>query len=230
MVQGGMSCVKYLMFVFNFIFVVCGIALIVIGAVVQKQDFTVFMNNKYVTAPTILIVVGVIIFVLAFLGCCGAIRENYCMIMTFGILLFLVFVIEIAGGITAYVNRSELENVLKQNMDSSIEQAKGDAKTIWDEMQSKWHCCGVNNYTDYGPVTNIPASCCPDDTADHKANTCPDLKAVYTAGCFGKMLDAMKNAIGVIGGVAIGIAVVELIGVMFSWCLASAIKKEYEGV
>lgn len=213
------------MFVFNFIFVVCGIALIVIGAVVQKQDFTVFMNNKYVTAPTILIVVGVIIFILAFLGCCGAIRENYCMIMTFGILLFLVFVIEIAGGITAYVNRNELENVLKTNMQDSIKQARGDAKKIWDEMQSKWHCCGVGNYTDY--AGNLPLSCCPDDKVEEQV--CP-VKDVYQSGCFDKMLDAMKNAIGVIGGVAIGIAVIELIGVMFSWCLASAIKKEYEGV
>jgi CD63 antigen len=225
MVQGGMSCIKYLMFVFNFIFVVCGIALIVIGAVVQKQDFTVFLNNKYVTAPTILIVVGVIIFVLAFLGCCGAIRENHCMVMAFGIMLFLVFIIEIAGGITAYVNRNELENILKDNMNNSIKQAKGDAKTIWNEMQSKWECCGVEDYHSYNGT--LPDSCCPADQVDQ--GQCPETSA-YKVGCFGKMLDAMKNAIGVIGGVAIGIAVIELLGVMFSWCLASAIKKEYEGV
>jgi len=76
MVQGGMSCIKYLMFVFNFVFVVCGIALIVVGGVVQGKDFTQFLNSKYVTAPTILIVVGVIIFVLAFLGCYGSVKKT----------------------------------------------------------------------------------------------------------------------------------------------------------
>ena len=218
-----MSCIKYLMFVFNFIFVVCGIALIVIGAVVQKQDFTIFLNSKYVTAPTILIVVGCVIFVLAFLGCCGAVRENHCMVMAFGVLLFIVFVVEIAGGITAYVNRNELEGVLKQNMNSSIQQDKADAKKIWDGMQIKWKCCGVDGPNDY-PDGKLPDSCCPQEI-----DNCT-VGESYQHGCFDSMLNKIKGAIGMVGGVAIGIAVVELIGVMFSWCLASAIKKEYEGV
>lgn len=224
MVQGGMSCIKYLMFVFNFVFVVCGIALIVVGAVVQNKDFTVFLNNKYATAPTILIIVGVVIFFLAFLGCFGSVRENHCMVMTFGILLFIVFVIEIAGGITAYVNRNQLEGVLKDNMNSSIQQNKTDARKIWDEMQLKWHCCGVDGPQDY-PNGTIPASCC-----EQPLETECKLKDANKNGCFDKMLDRVKGVAGMAGGVAIGIAVVELIGVMFSWCLASAIKKEYEGV
>jgi CD63 antigen len=224
MVQGGMSCIKYLMFVFNFIFVICGIALIVIGAVVQKEDFTYFLNSKYVTAPTILIVVGCIIFILAFLGCCGAVKENHCMVMTFGILLFLIFVVEIAGGITAYVNRNEIEGFLKTNMNNSIHQHKKDGMKIWDEMQIKLKCCGVDEPSDW-PVGMLPPSCCPQEQQDNCT-----VESAYKDGCYGKLLDRVKSRIGMVGGVAIGIAVVELIGVMFSWCLASAIKKEYEGV
>lgn len=33
-------------------------------------------------APTATIVVGAIVFVIAFFGCCGAIRENRCMLIT----------------------------------------------------------------------------------------------------------------------------------------------------
>lgn len=225
MVQGGMSCIKYLMFVFNFVFVVCGIALIVVGAMVQKEDFTHFLNSKYVTAPIILIVVGCIIFILAFLGCCGAVRENHCMVMTFGILLFLIFVIEIAGGIAAYVHRNELEGFLKENMNSTIQQGKKDTKKIWDEMQYRWHCCGVVNATDY-PEGKIPDTCC--SQVPEKV-TCT-VQNSYPKGCYDQMLEKVKSEISKVGGVAIGIAIVELIGVMFSWCLASAIKKEYEGV
>jgi CD63 antigen len=32
--------------------------------------------------PVLLIVVGVTVFVVAFFGCCGAVKENHCMIMT----------------------------------------------------------------------------------------------------------------------------------------------------
>ena len=31
---------------------------------------------------TVLVIVGTIIFIIAFFGCCGAIRESYCMIIT----------------------------------------------------------------------------------------------------------------------------------------------------
>lgn len=225
MVQGGMSCIKYLMFVFNFVFVICGIVLIIIGALVHNENYTYFLNSRYVTAPNILIAVGCIIFILAFLGCCGAVKENHCMVMTFGILLFLIFIIEIAGGIAAYVNRGELEGFLKESMNSTIQQQQADAKKIWDEMQIKWECCGVDGPADY-PEGKVYDSCC----GASKENESCTVDTAYKKGCFDQMLDKVKSGIGRVGGVAIGIAVVELIGVMFSWCLASAIKKEYEGV
>ncbi|GFS63114.1 CD63 antigen [Trichonephila inaurata madagascariensis] len=225
MVSGSMSCVKYLMFIMNFVFVVCGIVLIVIGAVVQTQDVTRFLDTKYVTAPTILIVIGCAIFVLAFLGCCGAVRENSCMVQTFGILLFIVFVVEIAGAATAYMYRGQFEGLLKDNMNNSIAQNKSDAHVLWDEMQTKWECCGVDGAKDY--VENgldVPKSCC-----DAKEDSCSVANA-YPKGCYKQMLDKIKNKIAIVGGVSIGIGIVELIGVMFAWCLTSAIKKEYEGV
>lgn len=66
-------------------FQICGIALIIIGALVHNETYTYFLNSKYVTAPNILIAIGCIIFVLAFLGCCGAVKENHCMVMTVSI-------------------------------------------------------------------------------------------------------------------------------------------------
>ncbi|GBM64910.1 CD63 antigen [Araneus ventricosus] len=161
MVSGSMSCIKYLMFIMNFVFVVCGIILIVIGAIVQTKDVTEFLDTKYVTAPTILIVIGCIIFVLAFLGCCGAVRENSCMVTTFGILLFIIFVVEIAGAATAYMYRGQFQTLLKDNMNKTISQNKSDAATVWNEMQIELECCGVDGPTDYlDNSLEIPKSCC----------------------------------------------------------------------
>lgn len=225
MVQGGMSCIKYLMFVFNFIFVICGIVLIIIGAIVQRSDLTVFLDTKFVTGPVILIIVGCVVFFIAFLGCTGAVKENRCMVTLFGLLLFVIFIVEIAGGISAYVHKDELQDILKKGMNDSIEQGKGDAMTAWDEMQSKLKCCGVDGAQDWVVAKGmVPPSCC-----NPQEPTC-NTESAFKPGCYPKMLDTLKSKLTLVGGVGIGVGVIELLGCMMAWCLASAIRKEYEGV
>jgi CD63 antigen len=41
-----------------------------------------FLGNEFLSAPMLFIIVGVVIFLVAFFGCCGAIKENNCMMMT----------------------------------------------------------------------------------------------------------------------------------------------------
>lgn len=231
MVHGGMSIVKYLLFVFNFIFVVSGIALIAIGAVVQTngRSYTEFLGSKFVTLPNLVIAVGVIILIVAFLGCCGAVKENYCMVMSFGVLLFLIFVIELGGGIAAYVYRNQFKDFVEKNMEDSLAQmgTKNDTAALWDEMQDKLKCCGVKNADDW--KSQIPGSCCGHTgTRDYICNKSVD--EIYKDGCLDALETFMQHKIVMVGGAAIGVGVIELLGVIFACCLANAIKKEYEGV
>ena len=59
--------------------------MIICGAVVQTR-FAAYFDfidmGGFNAVASLLIVVGVIIFVIGFFGCCGAYRENYCMVMT----------------------------------------------------------------------------------------------------------------------------------------------------
>jgi ABC-type transport system involved in multi-copper enzyme maturation permease subunit len=113
--NGGMSCIKYLLFLFNFIFWVFGIGIIVAGAVIQIRysNYINFLGDSFLSAPILLIAVGCVIAVMGFFGCCGAIRENYCMAMTFAVLLGLIFILELAAGIAGYILRNEVEQVIK---------------------------------------------------------------------------------------------------------------------
>ena len=46
--------------------------------------------SEYVTIGNLMIAVGVIIFIVAFLGCCGAIKENRCMLLAVCNSIFIV--------------------------------------------------------------------------------------------------------------------------------------------
>jgi hypothetical protein len=67
----------------------CGLAILIAGALtyvnIDKANYFMDKVNDEVnfSAPPIaLIVVGSIIFIIAFYGCCGAIQESHCMIVT----------------------------------------------------------------------------------------------------------------------------------------------------
>lgn len=61
----------------------CGILLIVAGALAYADfgKYSHFLEGKIIVPPLILLVVGFFVFFIAFLGCCGAIKENYFMLL-----------------------------------------------------------------------------------------------------------------------------------------------------
>lgn len=74
-------------------FQLSGLTLIGLGiaVLVQFSTITDVIEGAYQVAPTVTIIIGGIIFFIAFLGCCGAIRESNCMLVTVSF-LSLIFV------------------------------------------------------------------------------------------------------------------------------------------
>lgn len=225
-----MGVVKYLLFIFNFIFVLCGLAILVIGVIVQigKNNYSEHLNEitSNLTFPAItLIVIGSIIFVIAFLGCCGAIRESHCMIVTFACLLLTILIIQVAVAIFVFVaanNAGEIDfgKEYRTNVFDRYKNGNEEDKEIVNTIQEALQCCGVDSAKDFGTIIGqpIPGSCC-----GKKESNC-DLSNAYTKGCASAIEDFFKHSLTVLGGIAIGIAVAELIGIIFALCLANSIK------
>uniref|UniRef100_A0A1E1XS67 Tetraspanin n=1 Tax=Amblyomma sculptum TaxID=1581419 RepID=A0A1E1XS67_AMBSC len=218
-----MGFVKYLLFAFNAIFVLCGIALIAVGGVVlsalnpQKPFY-----EGYLGAPVAIVVLGVFVFVLAFLGCCGAIRENYHMIMAFSVLLTIILICELGAAIAAYAYRSKIAHAIREEATKSIRNYRNDTdvQRLWDDIQSSLHCCGANSTADYDV---LPPSCCPEKPQD-----CTKDKA-YKENCIDVLLEKFNGKIVYVGVAGIVICFIEVVGIVFGCCLAKAIRK-YEVV
>ncbi|KAG1672308.1 Tetraspanin-11 [Nymphon striatum] len=100
-------------------------------------------TNLYKSSASILIAMGVTVLLISFLGCLGAIREIKCMLLTYFIILFLIFIILLIGGVLAYVFRDKVENTVKTEMMKAVHDYGNDdtrGKVItdsWDSTQRK---------------------------------------------------------------------------------------------
>ncbi|XP_052866474.1 CD63 antigen [Anopheles cruzii] len=238
------NLVKYLLFLFNFFFVITGVIIMSVGLTVQGayHSFRDILDAKFFSIPTFLVVIGSFIFIIAFFGCCGAYKENYCMTLTFSILLILIFVLELAAGISGYVLRNDtyelLNNALTGSMKQYREPGHADITLVWDEIQRDFDCCGVHNSSDWVTAgekfnaTFLPMSCCRVETGAIGYVACPDTNSTTLRkdGCvdsFGNFIKAHAVSLGAVG---IALAVIQFFGVMFACYLAKQIKLHGLGV
>lgn len=224
MAQGcGMKCVRNLLFIFNFFFALSGVLIIVCGGYSLHwfKNTGPVIGDHYVAAPVILIVIGSIVFLVAFLGCCGAMQESYCMLMLFSVFLFLILVAEIAAGALGFVYKEKIkdlaeEQFLKSMQDYDRTDKANPTKVAWDFMQSNLACCGTNSALDW--KFDVPASCCKDD-----ASTCTVINA-YKTGCFTTLKSRLETYSLYVGVAGICIGLIEILGIVFACCLSNQIK------
>ncbi|XP_049866838.1 CD63 antigen-like [Pectinophora gossypiella] len=236
---GGMSCVKYLLFCFNLLFAITGLIILIVGikAEVKAHPYIDLTDEAfYTSAPMVLIIIGVIVFIVAFFGCCGAVKENHCMIVTFSAFLLIIFVAELAVGIAGYLKRDDLEASVVRHLNETISKypTDKDVQNTFDILQTDLNCCGINNASDW-PNNNIPypASCC----TGHEITTggvpvaCNTNEPTFHHdACLPKLVNFLKDIALWLGGVGLGIAIVQLLGVIFACCLARSIRSQYETV
>ncbi|KRY33685.1 Transcription initiation factor TFIID subunit 2 [Trichinella spiralis] len=218
-----------------------GIGLIVVGAVIQIKysNYINFLGDTFLSTPILLIIVGCILSVLGFFGCCGAIRENYCMTMTFAVLLGVIFILELAAGIASYVLRNDVEEIIgehaKIGMDNYNQTGADGVTLAWDALQTQFECCGTNNYTDwsYTKFEKIPTSCCrvqsPTCTSDLDVKwLSAKSDVIYVDGCINRLKEWVVSNAAIVGGVGCGVAIVQILGICFACCLSKSILKDYE--
>ena len=131
---GVSRCLKYSMFIFNFLFWVCGCIILGVSIWIRvnkdAQEALNINNSNMFVGADVLIAVGSIIMILGFLGCCGAIKESRCMLLLFFIGLLLILILQVTGGILGAVYKPQLEegfnlviteaaNLLKENTENA---------------------------------------------------------------------------------------------------------------
>ncbi|XP_071441500.1 CD63 antigen-like [Hetaerina americana] len=221
------SIVKYLLFAFNLLCSLAGLGLIIMGALVNTKMSSIVDavdHGKFDVPAVVVIVLGSIIFILSFLGCCGAARESHGMLISYSVLLCCVFVVQVVIAVLAFVYRDSFNKIVEENLTEIYGDYKisSDDKALVDDLQHAFECCGLHDPSFWKSVS-LPQSCC---DSDYKGNCTLITPNRYKKGCLPTVLDVGSWAGNVVGGVAIGICVVEVVGIVFGCCLANSIKNE----
>ncbi|XP_068732808.1 CD63 antigen-like [Montipora capricornis] len=231
-----MQCVRFMLFAFNALFWLTGLGLLGVGiwARVQFSDYMKLSSYDYSTACYVLIGTGAFVTLIGFLGCCGALKEQVCMLKSFAVILGILFLVGLGGSITGYVFRHKIKKGFSDGLDAALDHYKEKSFThAWDGLQKELKCCGSRNYTDWfdkdwstGVSSNnsVPQSCCVKQETNCNVNVTSHPHTIFQKGCYETAVTLFEDELLVIGGVALGIALFQLLGVALSCCLASSLQ------
>ncbi|XP_061618138.1 tetraspanin-33 isoform X1 [Phyllopteryx taeniolatus] len=276
--------VKYLLFIFNFIFWLIAMSMIGIGvyARVVKHAETA-LACLTVDPAMMLLVVGVLMFIITFCGCVGSLRENICLLQFFCISLTIIFLLQLAAGVLGFIFSDKARNKVTQMVNNAIVHYRDDIdlQNLIDFGQKEFGCCGAVTYTDWSnnmyfnctdnnpsrERCSVPFSCCistkdkvpsifpPFSTACFTtvcvcvcACVCARVQVIntmcgqgvqeveyieagnviHTNGCIDKVVDWIHSNLFLLGGIALGLAIPQLVGILLSQILINQIKDQIE--
>jgi len=262
----GATFAKYLLCLFNFAFfwagtVVLGVgiwlaadqtSLLVLLQLTQPENVLNLVQPAVITqAAYMLIAAGAFVFIVSFLGYCGAVKESRVLLGLYGSFVLLIVALEITAGSLAASYQPEAEKEIKNVLASSLHEhystpQRSNAVTVsWNLLQGKLKCCGVTGYDDFEKAVLwqnnktrnqiIPLSCCKLSepfinfqplVADCVTKPNPT-NSYLNRGCYESIIEYLTTNMEIVVGIGVGLGVSQLLGVIFAFCLCHAIENDY---
>lgn len=225
----AVGTVKFVVFIFNFLLVCLGFAMILFGAMEgpMPDEFEKIpeMAQDYSITSKVLIIAGSIIFVVAFFGCWGAVSDSSCMLFLYAVFLMVLILVEAAVGVYVYVHKDTIRQKVSADLKHWITeyntQPPTNAKAIIDKLQTGLRCCGVESPRDWEQNrTPIPKSCCKEDL------TVCNLQNAYPYGCLKVGLDLVNSKLKKYLIIVGGIVGVEVLTIIFALIVRNSILNE----
>lgn len=200
-------------------------------------------------AVYVLIAFGAFVFLVGFCGCCGAVRESKCLLGFYIFFLMIIIGGEIAAAVFGFLYKDKVETKVNDLLLETMRKYKTskNIRNAWDFVQIELDCCGPDSYDKWenltikynAKVVPFPSTCCVltdktkaiDDLTSalpKNATACFDKQESYfhSKGCKDGLKDLIMEYNWIVFGVAISIAFLEVIGIVFAFCVCREINKD----
>ncbi|KAI5093906.1 tetraspanin-33 isoform 1 [Silurus meridionalis] len=247
--------VKYLLFFFNTIFWIISVVLMSIGVYARISKHDMALACLTVDPSLLLLIVGVFMFFLTFCGCVGSLRENICLLQTFCICLTIIFLLQLVAGILGFVFADKVRYKVTEMIDNAIRHYRDDLdlQNLIDFGQKEFDCCGGVSFMDWSEniyfnctkenpsqeSCAVPFSCCLISKDEALINTMCGygmqklemIEAstfIHTNGCVDILVNWIHTNLFLLGGIALGLAIPQLVGILLSQLLINQIKDQIQ--
>ncbi|KAL4229603.1 cd63 antigen [Mactra antiquata] len=266
------QCGSFFLITINIVFLLLGLGLMIVG-VVMKLDIGIINQTEVMSTlnevslnsnlkfghvasslSVLIICLGAFIFLLAFLGVCGACCKNECLLIIYFMLIFVILAIQVAGIALWFIMQDKVENKVKDELRLALElydgvHSKNEMSVGWDLVFIGLDCCGVepvgpNNknefvntdwYKNHSPRRHVPYSCCTKATEDnYKVSSdvsCENLIVGYRgAGCYQAVKDLLKKNETTALALGITLLFIEFTAMIFACMLCRSIDTRSKAV
>merc|ERR1712124_136079 len=225
--EGKMWLIKYLLFFFNFMFWLSGLVLMFTSVLIYVKYGGVFMftDNKVANLPVLLLILGIAVFIIGFLGCRGADKENRCLLISFTSIMAVVILIGVTVTILGVVYKSSVNTMADKALDRAVNNYNTTvgSRKMMDWIQGKLKCCGRNGPGDYKNTTMTCKSEPGQGVAScHEAAKCSG--ELYLRGCKNAFIAFIRKNLLIVTIVAAGVMLIQVIGIALSCSLIRALR------
>jgi len=250
--SAGITLCSLLLTLFNIVLAIMGFIACIVGisAHIKMGEFMKLVGEDNANKGSlVMIVTGAVCVCIAVISHLGAKHQSKWIIRFSTFFLFCVFITVMVAASTAVAYHGKIEQVFRAGMENSIKTANWDKTPtaiapytanaemeVMSQLQKELKCCGLDDFKDWDVLSphkfkhSVPVSCCIDEVCGKVENGVVeideddgDTKFIYTKGCFAEVNDFVSsNVVAVLLG-CYGLAVFQLVGMVFSICLHRAI-------
>jgi CD63 antigen len=189
-----------------------------------QQNIDILIPNDHTAIFSMAL--GALTFFIAFLGCCGAVKEDSCMLRSYAIVVMLLLILQISFVVFWRTNEKGFQDIIKDKLEQAVAKNDTASRAFMDEIQAGQFCCGFYGPKDYSD--KIPTTCCASEklTPEKACNQA----AAFQTGCYQALVNVYTDNFQIIKWVGISVLAFQAGAVFISFCLASNIRRAYDVV
>ncbi|XP_015177798.1 PREDICTED: 23 kDa integral membrane protein-like [Polistes dominula] len=224
----ALGCLRYLLIVGTIVLGISGIvASIFAGFFLYQLAEYKQLTPDNVYGPSItLLVLGLFTCAVGWLSWHFLEFTQKSQVILFVISLTIIGIFEITGGIWALVRHEQLDFLPTARL-GTVFVAK-DNQQLWEHIQTKFQCCGMDGPTDYRGQNSVPWSCCDTSLSLKSNNDKSTCTSIYARGCHHVMISRARSILLHVFLLSLGALLLKICLIICSTCYVKAFTESIE--